>query len=131
MLVKKGPSTNIFYHALAESFSIDAVIFEPGASTRKLLARRMKKLGLWTVAGQVLFMTGVLPLVRYSSRRRARQIFAERRLNTAEIPQEHVFHTPSLNSDATIAILRRFAPQVVVVNGTGIIQEREIGRAHV
>jgi len=29
MLVKKGPSTNIFYHALAESFSIDAVIFEP------------------------------------------------------------------------------------------------------
>src|SRR5467141_2542307 len=124
MLVRKGPSTNIFYHAVAESFSIDAVIFEPGASTRMLLARRMKKLGLWTVAGQVLFMTGVLPLVRYSSRRRARQIIAEHRLNTAEIPQERLIHTPSLNSDATIAILRRLAPQVVVVNGTGIIQER-------
>jgi methionyl-tRNA formyltransferase len=124
MLVGEGLSTNIFYHALAESFSIDAVIFEPGASRRKLLARRMKKLGLWPVAGQVLFMTGVLPLVRYSCRHRARRIIAEHRLNTAEIPQERVIHTPSLNSDATIAILRRFAPQVVVVNGTGIIQER-------
>jgi methionyl-tRNA formyltransferase len=123
MLIGPGLSSNILYHALAEEFPIDAVICEQPVPTSVLLKRRIKKLGLRTVVGQVLFVGAVLPIVRFRSRRRSQQIVAQNKLNISGIPHERIVNVDSVNSPTTIATLQRLSPRVVVVNGTRIISE--------
>jgi len=124
MLVGKDPVSNILYHALAQSFPIDAVIREAKPSVSTFLRRRIRKLGLGQVLGQLLFVAGVLPFVTYRSRRRLQQIVSSNRLDTSEIPHNCVTDVPSVNSDITVAELKRISPSVVIVNGTRIIQEK-------
>jgi methionyl-tRNA formyltransferase len=124
MLVGKDPVSNIIYHALAQTFPIDAVIREEKASVSTFLRRRLKKLGFSKVAGQLLFAAGIVPVVTYSSRRRLQQIISLNRLDTSEIPTSCTIDVPSVNADVTISELRRLSPRVVIVNGTRIIQEK-------
>jgi len=51
------------------------------------------------------------------------QIISLNRLDTSEIPTSCTIDVPSVNSDVAIRELERFAPRVVVVNGTRIIDE--------
>jgi methionyl-tRNA formyltransferase len=124
MLVGKDPVSNIIYHALAETFPVDAVIREEKPPVSTFLRRRLKRLGFSKVIGQVLFAAGIVPVVTYSSRRRLRQIISSNRLDPSEIPTSCVIEVPSVNSDVAITELRRLSPGVVVVNGTRIIDEK-------
>jgi methionyl-tRNA formyltransferase len=124
MLVGKDPVSKIMYHALARTFTIDAVIREANPSLPSFLNRRIKKLGFGTVVGQVLFRAGVLPVVTFRSRRRIRQIISSNGFDISEIPSMCVIEAPSVNSDVTITELQRLSPRVVVVNGTRIIHEK-------
>ena len=94
---------------------------------RDFLKRRIKKLGFSTVFGQLLFSAAIVPVVSRQSRRRIQQIISSNKLNTSEIPSDKVTEVPSVNSDLTIAELKRLSPAVVVVNGTRIIQEKVLG----
>jgi methionyl-tRNA formyltransferase len=124
MLVGKDPVSNIVYHALTQSFPIDAVVLEPKPPVLAFVRRRVKKLGLKRVLGQILFVAGVCPLVNYRSRRRLQEILSSNYLDTSEIPHSRVIEVPSVNSDATICELQRLSPSVVIVNGTRIIQDK-------
>lgn len=124
MLIGPGQSSNIVYHALAESFPIDAVICEQPVPASVLVKRRIKKLGLPTVLGQILFVTGILPVMRFISRQRTQQIISENSVDISEIPARRIIEVPSVNSEDAIAALQRFSPSVVVVNGTRIISEK-------
>jgi methionyl-tRNA formyltransferase len=124
MLVGEHSVSNIIYHALAQAFSIDAVIREQRASVVTLVRRRLRKLGIRTVAGQLLFAAGIAPILTWSSRRRVRQIIFSNHLDTSEIPPSCTIDVPSVNSDGAISELERLSPRVVVVNGTRIIDEK-------
>jgi methionyl-tRNA formyltransferase len=124
MLVGKDPVSNIVYHALAQSFPIDAVLLEPKPPVSTLLKRRVKKLGLSKVLGQLLFVAGVVPFVAFGSRRRQQEIISSHRLDRSEIPHSCLIEVPSVNSDVTITALQRLSPRVVIVNGTRIIKEK-------
>ena len=127
MLVGKDPVSNIVYHALSQNLTIDAVIREAKPALAGFLKRRIKKLGLGTVFGQLLFSAVLVPLVSRQSRRRIREIISSNTLDTSEIPPSKVVEAPSVNSDLTISELTRRSPAVVVVNGTRIIQEKVLG----
>ena len=124
MLVGKDPISNIMYQALSQNFRIDAVIREEKPALAGFLKRRIKKLGLRKVAGQLFFSALIVPLLARQSKRRMRQIISENHLDTSEIPSDKVIEVPSVNSDLTVSELKRLAPAVVVVNGTRIIQEQ-------
>ncbi len=127
MLVGKDPISNIMYHALSQSFTIDAVIREEKPAMAGFLKRRIKKLGFTPVFGQVLFSAAIVPVVSRQSRRRSEQIISSNELDTSEIPSHKVTDVPSVNSDVVISELKRLSPTVVVVNGTRIIQEEVLG----
>lgn len=127
MLVGKDPISNIMYHALSRRFTIDAVIREAKPALTGFLKRRVKKLGVGTVFGQLLFSAAIVPLVSRQSKRRIQRIVSSNNLNTSEIPSGKVIDVPSVNSDSTIAELERLLPAVVVVNGTRIIQQKVLG----
>src|SRR5207245_4090291 len=86
--------------------------------------RRLKRLGVGKVVGQLLFAAGVLPFVSYRSRRRLQEITSSNGLDISEIPHPCLIDVPSINSDVAIRELQRLSPRVVVVNGTRIIQAK-------
>src|SRR5215831_5496504 len=124
MLAGNDVVSNIVYHALAQSFAIDAVIRETKPPVATFLRRRIKKLGLGRVLGQLLFVAGILPFVNYRSKHRRREIISSNRLDASEIPGTCLIEVPSVNSDASVNELQRLSPRVVIVNGTRIIQEK-------
>ena len=55
ILAGKGISTNILYNSLKDEYDIEAIIIERPVSRRQLLGKRIKKLGIGKVIGQILF----------------------------------------------------------------------------
>lgn len=120
-------STRIVFHALEGRFPGLAAVLEPPVPRRQLLARRVRTLGPATVAGQLLFMSLVLPRLRRAGAARVDEICRAHGLDRAPIPEDRVRRVPSVNTDAAREALRELDPAVVVVNGTRIIGRRTLG----
>ncbi len=120
-----GPSrsSRVMYHFLAKGFHLVRVIEETKPSGLRLLARRLKKLGLVTVTGQVAFML-LGKLRQRFSEPRVRALLMKFELDDSAIPAEFVARVDSVNNQSTVDLLKSLAPDVVVVNGTRIISER-------
>lgn len=128
MLAIDDEFTRMIYHALAARVEVSAVILENRAPLRSLVARRVRKLGLTTVAGQVLFRLLIVPWLRRTSRKRAAAILHDAGLVSSPIPTEKVHRVPSVNALETGDLLASLAPAVVAVNGTRIIQKSILAR---
>jgi methionyl-tRNA formyltransferase len=124
LLCSDGDSTHAVYNSLRENFGEIIVIMEKSVSRRQMLERRMKKLGVVPVAGQVLFLLAVVPLLRRLSKRRVAEIKNEYKMREG-LP-ENIVRVPSVNSEEAREKLREIAPHVVVVNGTRIIGRKTL-----
>jgi len=120
LLAADGASTRIVYHALRKEHPALQVVLEEPVSRALLLRRRRAKLGTAAVLGQLMFMAGVVPLLRRAAGGRIARILAEHGLDDSEIGGP-VHRVASVNAPETRALLQRLDPSVVVVNGTRII----------
>ncbi|HYE72542.1 MAG TPA: formyl transferase, partial [Blastocatellia bacterium] len=130
LLAGPGASTNIVYHALEREFGEITVIIEERLSRQQLIKRRLKKLGVMTVAGQILFMTLAEPWLRKRSRTRIAEIKREYSLDDSPIKTK-VINVPSVNSDEARQVLKQLDPQIVIVNGTRIISKETLAATKV
>jgi folate-dependent phosphoribosylglycinamide formyltransferase PurN len=119
LLAGPGVSTSIVYHHLAARFPGVAVVMERPVDRLTLARRRARRIGWVTVVGQVAFITVAMPILAYRARSRVRTIVTEAGMNVQDITD--VTLVPSVNDPGTVDLLRRLAPDVVVVNGTRII----------
>ena len=124
LLCSDGDSTRAVYNALQENFNEVSVIMEESVSRRQMLERRIKKLGVVSVAGQVLFLLVVVPLLRRSSKRRVAEIKNEYQMREG-LPK-NIIRVSSVNSEEARERLREIAPRVIVVNGTRIINRQTL-----
>ena len=123
LLIDRSDLSRIIYHALAGEFAIDAVIREAKPARSTLIKRRLKKLGWPTVLGQIAFATCIVPLLgREGSVHRA-ELLRQHQLDEAPIPPACLIDVPSVNDPQTVSLLEKLSPQVVVVNGTRILDE--------
>ncbi len=127
MLAGEGDSTNIIYHAINSRFPIDMVILERKESKKKFITRRIKKLGIITVAGQILFQLMIMRTLTIFSSKRIRKIITEHNLNATKIPANRIFHTKSINDHSVIELIQQTQPDVIIVNGTRIISKKVLG----
>lgn len=67
------------------------------------------------------FAGTVVPILRYSARRRIAELKREFGFCDQPIPTEVTTHVSSANADEIILLLKSLAPSVVVFNGTRII----------
>lgn len=117
LLCSNSDSTRAVYQALKERFGDVTVIMEEDVPRKLFLKRRLKKLGFFSVFGQALFMTAVVPILRSLSQKRLDEL--KKDLKVTEI--ENATHIDSVNSESGREELRKANPKVVVVNGTRII----------
>jgi len=121
LLAGEDPSTAILFHALSRDFDLTRVILEAGVPRSTFIRRRIKKLGLLKVCGQILFQALAVPYLRRRSRQRMAEIGRRFDFHTAAIPAERITSVGSVNDPATIALLQSIQPDLVIVNGTRII----------
>ena len=114
--------------AIARDHPVAAVIYEhqPRLAIWRTLRFRAKRLGLWTVLGQ-------LALVAYDRvvlRGRSRPAIAMALGPFGTMPEDVPIHSVrSVNSPEAVELLRHYQPEVCVVTGTSIIRERTLGAA--
>ncbi len=106
-------------HWLAGQFPGLAVIVEKRTPRRSLFRRRVERLGLVRVLGQLAFLS-FTPLVRWGSRQRIQEIHREFALES-RWPEVDIIRVPSVNSPECLSHLRELDPKVVLVIGTRII----------
>lgn len=123
LLAGKGNSTNIIYHALKNEYDIVAIILEQPENKTHFLKRRIKKLGLLKVIGQVLFQLAIAVSLERAAVKRIKEILREHRLNNEELPGDRVIHVKSVNDEKCLQILQRIDPAIVIVNGTRILSK--------
>lgn len=121
ILAQKGISTNIVYNSLKEDYNIEAIIEEKQVPRNEFLKKRIKKLGLGKVAGQVLFQFTISKYLALASAKRRQEILYEYGLNATAVDSEKIIKLNSVNDKSTIALLQKINPELVAVNGTRII----------
>jgi folate-dependent phosphoribosylglycinamide formyltransferase PurN len=122
LLGDRSAETASVAHALSTHLGDRArltVVLEKSPSRFALARRRARRLGWWTVAGQVAFVGLVMPLLRRGGQQRARQLAADNDLDLS--PVQHPVLVGSVNDQGTATLLARAEPAVVVVHGTRII----------
>lgn len=121
LLAGKGQSTKFFYNGLKDDFDISGVIIENPISRKRLLKRRIKKLGFFKVLNQILFQVLVPRILKKLSSKRIESLKKSFNLSSTSIPDDKVNFVNSVNDDSCIKLLKSFSPDVIIVNGTRII----------
>ena len=120
LLTSEGESGRVAARYLAARFPALTVIVETPVARSLLLRRRIKRLGVVHVGGQLAFM-----LFQRIQQKRSRSRIAEivRRADLdARWPDEgQIIRVPSVNSPACIRHLQQLQPRAILVVGTRII----------
>ncbi|MDR2638323.1 MAG: formyl transferase [Helicobacteraceae bacterium] len=126
LLGGEGLTTDIVFNAINDRFGIIAAIIEDKEDKKEFIKRRINKLGLFAVSGQILFQLFISKPLRRLSKYRIDQIIKENSLKTISIPDEKIKRVKSVNSDTAIELLTQINPDLIIVNGTRIISKNVI-----
>ena len=91
---------------------------------KEFLKKRIRKLGWFTVGGQVLFQLLVAKQLTRSSRGRISQIIRAYGLSKVEVPAADTIEVPSVNSEQCLKAMQELKPDLVIVHGTRIISKK-------
>ena len=124
LLAGKGVSTNILFNGLNISNPFVCIIQEDPVNRIEFLKRRIRKLGIGKVIGQILFQLFIVKFLDLTTGRRKKQIMEDFQLNSDEMPREILFPVKSVNDARCIKKLQYINPDLVIVSGTRIISKR-------
>lgn len=125
MLAGNCESTTFMYNGINDHYHIDKVIIEEPVSKKHLLKRRAKTIGFSKVLGQLAFI-GYNVWLKKASKNRINEIKRSNNLDNKRIDQKIISKVRSINSPETVALLKKYRPDVVIVNGTRIISKEII-----
>ncbi|MDP2318109.1 MAG: formyl transferase [Acidobacteriota bacterium] len=120
LLCGRALSSNIVYHHLARSHDVHTIM-EPPIARGELLRRRLRRLGVTRVAGQLVFQGAIAPLLALAGAARQRELLQLFELDPRPIPADKLQLVGNVNEPAVPAAVAAINPDVVVVNGTRIL----------
>ena len=126
ILAGKGDTTLFMYNGLKDEFQIDKVIVEQPINRMTFIRRRIKKLGIITVFGQIIFQLFYVKLLQLMSKKRILEIIKENDLSDSPIPNNVLIEVPSVNSEECRVSLQKLNPDIIIVNGTRIIGKKTL-----
>lgn len=129
-LAKESSSSLFMYNSINEDFEINRVIFEDSISKKRLFKRRVKKLGLLKVIGQLIFQTFVVKILKITSKNRISEIVSEYKLDNSIVDKDKRTKVESINSQQCIDLIKSYCPDVIIVNGTRIISKKVLNSSN-
>lgn len=126
LLARDCDSSLIVYNYLSRVFTIDTIILENRVSKRKQFLRRVKFIGFWNAAMQVVFMLIIFPFLRLTSQKRKREILEANDLSVSPLPVDKIKKVTSLSSQQARDLLIKLQPDLLIVNGTRIISKKTL-----
>lgn len=124
LLGGRGLSTKIVFNSINKGFGIHLAIIEDKEKISKFIKRRIKRLGLINVIGQILFQIIIFKPLSILSKSRKNEIIYNNEFDLTEIPHDKIRNVTSINSKTTIDLLKNINPDLVIVNGTRIISKK-------
>lgn len=125
LLCGPGYSTELVYSVLSELDADVEVILESPSSLPRNIRRRIKRFGFSTALGQMAFRAIIVPLLRFTTRRRIREIAHDLPMANP-IAESGPHRVPSVNSPIAHRLLDELRPDLVVVNGTQILSRETL-----
>ncbi|WP_157753498.1 formyl transferase [Thiomicrorhabdus chilensis] len=113
-------TTRMVLNELNNEFEFLYVAFEKPISRKRLLKKRLAKLGFLTVLGQLIFMA-YTSIIKFISKARINSLIGESGFSYQPINKFDIQIFDSVNSEACIEWVKQIKPDVVVLNGTRIV----------
>ena len=128
LLGKNGDSTAIVYNRLVEEGYDITTIIENPADRKKMMIRRIKRIGLIKVIGQILFKIISEPKIKREGIIRRDEILKKYNLSIDKMYEssEKYHKVDSINDDECIELLKSINPDIVIINGTRIVSEKTL-----
>ena len=123
-----NPTTWIVYNELVAEFGQFPAIIEHSVSRRVLLKNRAKKIGTLRVIGQILFASLVRPYLRWRDARRIKYLCRLHGLEAVQPVSDAIHHVGNVNSEECHALIEKLKPQIVIVNGTRILNRATLAK---
>lgn len=124
LLAGKWETTPLVYNFLSKHFRVTKLVMEEPVPRKEFLKKRAKKLGWFTVGGQVLFQLLIGKRLVKTSKKRIEEIVEDNGLSAKKIPAEKIIEVSSVNTEECIRQLQNLNPAIVVVHGTRIISKK-------
>jgi folate-dependent phosphoribosylglycinamide formyltransferase PurN len=118
----------MIYNELVAQFGLFPAIIEDMVPRAKMLKIRMRKVGFARVFSQMGFVALVRPWLTRSAKPRLKVL---RRLHGLEVQppkSSAIYSVDSVNGPACHELIERFKPDVVVINGTRILNRKTLAR---
>lgn len=123
----KGESNNIVYSFLKNNYDLVGVVIDGPSDRKKFIKRRIKKLGWFKVVSQLLFMKGIIPLLKFESRKRTEELANSYSFEIESVmSDENKFLPTTINNSEVIHHVKKINPDLIIVNGTRIIKKKII-----
>lgn len=122
IIASAGTTTDMLYAGLSAHLEVVQVFIESPESKGRIIKRRLKKVGFWQTAGQVLFLGLVLPFVP-RRKKRIESIITESGFADQKIPQNQITRVETVHDEQLAARVNAFKPSVIFINGTRILKK--------
>lgn len=119
-------SSRWVYNDLIKSFKIEIAIIEQPISKKVLVKRRISRVGITKVLGQIIFSALVVPILRMNAKIRRDFLIKECKFNGTDFPNATTKRIASVNDEDCRILLSQIMPDIVVVNGTRIISKKTL-----
>ena len=120
-----GKSTRILYNRLKEKYNV-SVIIEDKISKTKFYKYRIKKLGIVTVVGQIIFSIYMKLYLEKKSLSKIRLLYLKYKLYDNPIPKNKIDYVKSINSNIARRLIESHSSIYVIVSGTRIISKKTL-----
>lgn len=124
MLTGPAISSRFMYNGLAKDLEIHTVIRETPVPMKTIMKNRAKRIGWFSVAGQIAFGIFMLPIIRNCSQNQKEKVIRKLGLSDAAVSDKKLVDVLSVNSKESIELLQKINPDIVVVNGCRIVSQK-------
>lgn len=112
----------MLYAGISAHVDVVQVFIESPEGKGQIIKRRLKKLGFWKTAGQVLFLGLVLPFVP-RRKKRIESIIGKYGFKDQKIPENRITRIQTVHDRELAERLNTFKPAVIFINGTRILKK--------
>lgn len=119
-------STYIMYNWLKNKYNIEHVVLDARVDRKTFIKKRIKRLGIIKVLGQIAFSLFICPFLRIEAKSRIKEIYREKNLDVTPIPSNIMTCGYSVNSKEVQNLLKKINPDLIIVNGTRIISKKTL-----